>query len=147
MKQIVLISGKQGSGKTTLCSELQKLIHKKPKTGYRFFNFADVIYDIHNFALGRLSTYGFKRDIVKDGKLLQLLGTEWGRDSIDKDIWCKVLRGKIERDYDSFCSGFDRVVYLVGDCRFRNEFDSFPESLRVRLHCPEIVRKSRCSAN
>jgi hypothetical protein len=34
---------------------------------------------------------------------------------------------------------------VIGDCRFENEFDAFPHALRVRLGCPEEVRKSRCS--
>jgi hypothetical protein len=39
----------------------------------------------------------------------------------------------------------DMVLFIVSDCRFRNEFDGFPDAFKVRLECDRDIRKSRCS--
>lgn len=145
-KQIVLISGKQGSGKTTTTEGLIRRIHSKPGWYVKEFRFADAIYQIHNFARGLLRDLGIDRP-EKDGKLLQLLGTEWGRDTIDPDIWVKCCKGAIEKwvkEISVPAYNPERVIAIVSDCRFRNEFEGFPEALRVRLNCPEEIRKERC---
>lgn len=35
-------------------------------------------------------------------------------------------------------------IVIVGDCRFKNEFELMPEALRIRLECNREVRKERC---
>lgn len=145
MKQIVLLSGKQGSGKTTLCNNLFRS-YTKNGTFVRVINFADTIYEIHNFALGVLKRYGIERDIVKDGPLLQLLGTEWARKTISENIWVEITQNRIDQMYQQFKTLYTKQVFVVGDCRFKNELECIPEALRVRLECPKPVRKERCSA-
>lgn len=132
--KIVMISGKQGSGKTTLQMELQ---NRWPGDTMNV-NFADVLYRMHDAVLDVLHCYWPPRDIKKDGPLLQLLGTDWGR-KIDQNIWIKILRKKIE-SYD-----LKNGLIIVGDCRFQNELDGIPEALRVRLECDRETRKARCS--
>jgi hypothetical protein len=143
MTQIILLSGKQGSGKTTLQQDLIRVLHARPGVRCHVVNFADPLYEMHNFCIGKLATLGIKRDIVKDGPLLQLLGTEWGRKTVDENIWVKTLKGQVDRITKMM--GFDRNIFLVGDCRFKNEFYGFPEALRVRLECDRETRKARCS--
>lgn len=141
----VLISGKQGSGKTSLQNALLLAWPKKSGQLASHLNFADVIYEMHDEILKVLHKYWPKRDIVKDGPLLQLLGTEWGRNTIDTDIWVKCLIQKainLNR-FDDTVPG-DRLV-VIGDCRFENEFDGIPQALTIRLEAPVDVRKSRCS--
>jgi hypothetical protein len=141
--KVVLISGKQGAGKTTLQEELaNQWTALTGKLAIRL-NFADVLYAMHDEVLNILHHYWPKRNLVKDGPLLQLIGTEWGRNTIDQDIWVKCLRKKIDIHYKG-CR--EPQLILVGDCRFENEFDAFPEALRVRLECHKDVRKARCSA-
>lgn len=48
---IVLISGKQGSGKTTLTSEIAKELWARHKIVTTEFMFAETIKEIHKFAL------------------------------------------------------------------------------------------------
>jgi predicted AAA+ superfamily ATPase len=145
--RIILLSGKQGAGKSTLQQAIIKEWHheKYRGEGHRAYavNFADIIYEMHDSVLGILHNYWPKRDIAKDGPLLQLLGTEWGRRTIDENIWVKCLRRKIEKQHE--LNKFKSPLFVVGDCRFPNEFDEFPDALRVRVHAPEIVRKARCS--
>lgn len=136
--KIVMLSGQQGSGKTTVQKHLINYL------GQRGFyatsvNFADIIYEMHDSVLDILNKHWPKRDMVKDGPLLQLLGTEWGRKTIDEEIWVKCLRNKIDKLKIS--NGY----FIIGDCRFENEFDAFPDALRVRLFADEKVRKARCS--
>jgi GTPase SAR1 family protein len=141
--KIVLISGKMGSGKTTLQRALAEQWYKRKKSGALCLNFADILYEMHDAVLAVLDKYWPKREIAKDGPLLQLLGTDWGRNTIDRDIWVKCLRKKIEAM--SRPDGYGPELVIVGDCRFPNEFDLFPEALRVRLNCDRDTRKSRCS--
>ncbi len=135
MNKLILLSGQQGSGKSTI----QRLL----APFYRPLNFADVIYRIHDFALETVAGHGIQLPSNKDGKLLQLLGTEWGR-SLDKDIWIKILRNQVDHlleDPEQRTGGV-----CIGDCRFENEFDAFPDALRVRLHAPPDVRQKRAQS-
>lgn len=59
-------------------------------------------------------------DFVKDRKLLQWLGTDWGRDSISKTLWVDLWKAGVakvsERDPE--------VVVACDDVRFDNEADA-----------------------
>ena len=138
--KVVLISGKMGSGKTTLQKALSEAWFSKHGTGAVILNFADVLYEIHDEVLKVLYKWWPKRDLVKDGPLLQMLGTDWGRKTIDENIWVKILQIRA-----GVHNARPDALVIVGDCRFENEFDAFPEALRVRLEAPEGVRKERCS--
>lgn len=143
--RLVLISGQQGSGKTTLADGIHNHLMSKGKT-VAHLSFASTIYAIHDFALKQLKECGIERDIKKDGYLLQLLGTEWGRSTINENIWVNCTKGKVEKDRHDFNNLYNRpLIHLISDCRFKNEFDLFPDALRVRLECSEEVRKERCS--
>lgn len=133
---VILISGKQGSGKTTLTKALTKRFNNKT----HIVKFADVLYEIHDFALSKLQEYGIQRDIKKDGPLLQLLGTEWGRQTIDDNIWVKVAQSKV-KNIKNLNSD---LVVIIDDCRFKNELLGFTDALLVRLECPKEIRKPRC---
>lgn len=134
--KIVLLSAKQGGGKTTL----QKLLAERSenKAATYCVNFADILYEMHDAVLAILNRYWPKRDIAKDGPLLQVLGTEWGRRTLGEDVWVKCLQNKIKMLPPE-------SLVIIGDCRFENEFDGFPQALRIRLVAPEQVRKARCS--
>lgn len=147
--KVLLLSGKQGSGKTTIMEELKKRALEQGIVAKNVI-FADTIYRIHDFAIDLLKQRGIERDIVKDGKLLQLLGTEWGRYTVNENIWVDCLKGQIaqlEQEYksthktDGNCSP---RLYIVSDCRFKNEFDGI-DAFKVRLEASREVRKERCS--
>lgn len=147
--RIVLLSGKQGSGKTTLQKALAQEFEREPGTRAVTVNFADVIYEIAGAVDQIIGKYAPQftlqaRGVVKDGPLLQLLGTEWGRGTLDENIWVTCARGKVERVIEENKDASSLLIVL-GDTRFENEFDAFPEALRVRLRCDEPIRKARCS--
>lgn len=142
---IVLISGKQGSGKTATADTLKEKLEDNNITVF-CNKFAAPLYEMHDGVLAVLEKYGIKRDIVKDGPLLQVLGTDWGRNTVDKDIWVKCIQNwyNDKPHPDMFSNG---IVYLIDDMRFKNEFNAFEgdEVLKIRLECSEEVRKARCS--
>lgn len=92
--------GKMRSGKDTAADHLVR------SSGGAIMKFAKPMYDIHDFAVARLGLKGKQR------RLLQLLGTEWGRHTLGEDIWIDQL----EKDLVNYPGS----VY-VSDCRFPNE--------------------------
>lgn len=142
---IVLLSGKQGSGKSTIQRMLKlRWIHETRGDAHDI-NFADVLYQMHDAVLEILHKHIPAREIAKDGPLLQLLGTEWGRNTIDKNVWVEIARRRAELSLKLSNPNFPALV-IIGDCRFENEVDAFPDALSVRLEAPPEVRKKRCSA-
>ena len=135
--KIIMISGKQGSGKTSICNQLLLMAARKNLTGHHMI-FADTIYLIHDYARELLRFRGVPRP-DKDGKLLQLLGTEWGRTLIGEDVWIDCLRGAINNIAPV---PKDSHLFVISDCRFRNEFDGV-DAFKVRLEASEEVRKAR----
>lgn len=136
-----MISGKQGAGKTTASASLVQLAiiaDLIPKQ----FKFADPLYEIHNAAIPILHKYGIRPEtMTKDGELLQVLGTEYGRNKINHDVWAASLRRRI----DAWNSLSDRHIALIDDCRFENEMEMFPDAFKVRLEASEEIRKQRVS--
>jgi hypothetical protein len=141
---IVGISGKQGSGKTTLAKSLISKysgIHLK---------FADPLYKMHEAIRGVLKEFDYEMK-PKDGKLLQLLGTEWGRNTLGQSIWCSLTANKIVNTVLEI-DKWDKAFIVVDDARFENELDLFKalkeihpdwNVLTIRLECPETQREGR----
>lgn len=132
-KLVVLISGKQGSGKTTLASQLHSKLNSNTIRTHHT-TFAAPLYEMHHAVLDVLRCRGIKTP-TKDGALLQLLGTEWGRNQYGEDIWVNLVKGEIEMR--------DDTVFIVSDCRFPNEVLSFRDAISIRLECPERIRRER----
>ena len=142
----LLISGKQGSGKTSTGHELKHVMSKKGWS-VEMITFAEVIYRMHDSCNRILQEYGIDRNLVKDGNLLQLLGTEWGRNTISENIWVDCTINKIkalEKLHES--RGDKKLLFIITDARFPNEFDAFSgeNDLRIRLECEKLIRMKRC---
>lgn len=141
----IVISGKQGSGKSTLVEAIGALAAVPEKVAVAEVRFASTIYEIHDFTKAVLRSYGIDCP-DKMGDLLQYLGTDFGRKNFGDDVWVNCLKermAKLEGLYSKM--GFERVIFLVSDCRFQNEFDALKGlATRVRLQCPKEIRKARC---
>lgn len=135
---IILISGKQGSGKSTLANAL---CTKFGPVGAVKTRFAQALYEMHDCCRAILAKYNIDRYEFgkKDGNLLQLLGTEWGRKTIRETVWVETVLNQIR-------NAPKNIVHIIEDCRFRNEFDAFhnvPNVIKIRLNCSEEIRKGR----
>lgn len=125
-KLIALYSSAAGSGKSEVAKALMA-------DGYLPVKFAGPLKDM---ARGLLRSMGFgdftvERMIEGDLKemvipgfatvtprqIMQTLGTDWGREAIDHDLWTKVAAAKIET---LRAQGIDVVV---DDLRFPNEYE------------------------
>lgn len=148
-QHIVQISGKMGSGKTTAAEALRHHLQVTMRQPIQVFQtiYAQTIYDIHDYALEVLKSKGIiERSKDKDGNLLQMLGTKWGRETIDDLIWVKCTQDTVAQAITDFRREQEVAVVVVSDCRFKNEFHAFPGALQVRLECERERRKSRCSS-
>lgn len=139
---IIMLSGKQGAGKSAAADDLQKALEEKGCKVVRY-KFAQPLYDMHEAIYKVAETYGIERHPEgKDGPLLQVLGTEWGRKTKGYDIWINAARAFVRKvQTDGFDCASPSVI--IDDLRFQNEFDAFPGAFRVRLECAEPVRKTR----
>lgn len=144
MTKTILLSGAQGSGKTTIANELLRQLKLLRFDYGGTEKFAETLYELHDYMLNRMAGLTGEKRIKKDGPLLQFLGTDWGRSRYGDNVWCDILKRKIETKLNP--QDTSRHLIIIDDCRFENEFDTFPEALRVRLEAPEKVRKLRCSA-
>lgn len=137
--KVIMVSGKQGAGKSSLCDSLGEVLAAQ---GYDIVRkrFASVLYEMHDAVLDIARRYGITvKD--KDGPLLQLIGTEWGRKTIDENMWVNCLQN-VYKSFQKHIS--DRpFILLVEDLRFINEFEGFPDAVRIRLTCPRDIRRER----
>jgi len=136
MKRIINVSGKMGSGKTTT---LNKIVDKLESLGvpYKKIKFADPLYEMHNYILEYMESYGLKYNGVKHGPLLQYMGTEFGRNTYGDNVWVDIARNKIENLPKN-------TIAIIDDMRFKNEFEAFSDALKIRLEADKEIRKARC---
>lgn len=100
--KIALIA-KAGSGKNTVCDMLSSL-----NTNFKEYKFAAKLYEAQ-YAIQNV--LGLPN--VKEGVLLQFLGTEYGRACHGEDFWIKKLKKSLkETDFP-----------IITDCRFKDELN------------------------
>lgn len=143
MTKIVMISAKQGGGKTALANELLRTYKTAQFDFAGVYKFAATLYELHDYLLNKMETLTGEPRVEKDGDLLQLLGTEWGRKKFGANVWASILRHEVRK-----AAGYNGVhkLIVIDDCRFTNEFNILPEAYRVRLDAPEAVRKLRATS-
>lgn len=83
-------------------------------SGGHVLKFADPLYEMQKeiYRIARLP----HPEGTKDRLLLQIIGTAWGRNTIDKNIWINVMDAKITEMSNT------SNMYIT-DVRFPNEFD------------------------
>lgn len=161
MQTIIMISAKQGGGKSSVTDELMrpyiermKLLKEKKIAGapawanlpFDFVGvhkFAKELYALSHVVQNRMQTLTGIPPIEKDGDLLQLLGN-WARKRYGADVWVNCLVKELGGLKSAMPEAFQSARgAFIDDCRFENEFNAFPSALRIRLECPEDVRKAR----
>lgn len=117
--KLIAFSGAMGSGKSTAIKMLGQLYDG----GTVNVKFAQPLYDIQEAIYDRISiAYQRPEDFVKDRKLLQWLGTDWGR-SIDERLWVRLWK-------DAVCDPknvYADAIITCDDCRFDNEAKAVKE--------------------
>lgn len=134
-KVIIVLSGKQGAGKTTLAAMLVTLLAQVFGQFPAVIKFADPLYQMHEYLLNFMERMTGVPRAAKDGTLLQLLGTEWGRKQLGDSVWIDIARKRIADSTNN--------VFIIDDCRFQNELDLFKDAIKIRLTAPEQIREVR----
>lgn len=123
---IIGFSGKMGVGKSTAIEVL------RASTGRPVFlvKFAQPLYDIQEAVYDRVApVYKRPEYFVKDRKLLQWMGTEWGRDSISKTLWVDLWSARATQIWAENPS----AIVACDDVRFDNEAET------IRRHGGRVV--------
>ena len=145
---IVLISGCQGSGKTTTSTRLIEELRYRGAIAHSI-KFAEIIYKMHDAVVAVGVEYGIPM-LKKESTLLQYLGTDFGRNTKGEDVWVNAVCHKILSIIESYPTATS-CFFVIDDCRFTNEFHGFDgieeegivNILRVRLEATEEERKAR----
>ena len=145
---VVLISGKQGSGKTTLANGIFNHFLNSDSVWLFNMKFADPLYEMHRAIMRILNDYGVKDTGRTDGNLLQVLGTEWGRKTRGYDFWVDIAKWRISKLTDKPSLWPKHRILLIDDARFPNEIDFMDgvpgvEVLKIRLEAAEHTRRVR----
>lgn len=112
MSKLIGLSGGMGVGKSCAVETLTLV----SSTAIKLVKFAQPLYDIQEFIYDRISgVYTRPESFIKDRKLLQWLGTDWGRDSISKTLWMDVWKADAEL---ALAKGY---TVVSDDVRFDNE--------------------------
>lgn len=138
MKTVIMISGKQGSGKSTLSKNLARTLSVGELKTVELLKFAGPLYEMQEAVRSVAKTYGIAMP-EKDGLLLQWLGTEWGRNVRGTEVWVNALKYKAENSRAD--------IVIIDDCRFENELNAFDNTraqvIKIRLFAENTVRKLR----
>jgi phosphomevalonate kinase len=132
------ISGKMGSGKDYIIENyLKPYIETKLNKKCLILSFADMIkinLMVHNnIQLNEL--YGKKTNTIR--KLLQIQGTEKGRNVFGEDIWIKYVKSFAELHMSR---GID--IILIPDVRFINEYNFIKNNgIVIRIEAPNRNEK------
>lgn len=118
---LIAFTAKMGAGKSTAVDYLRATFsgehHFTPVLNVKF---AQPLYDMQEYIYGRVSSvHKLPEDFVKDRKLLQWLGTEWGR-SLSETIWVDLWKARVK----SLMVDSPRSIIVCDDVRFDNEADA-----------------------
>jgi dephospho-CoA kinase len=112
--KIIALTGSMGSGKSTAVQHFKELYLQKQ---VNVFKFAEPLYQIQEFAYRTIQKVYPKPDnFIKDRKLLQWLGTQWGRE-LDQNLWVNLWRAEVTYAQENY----PQSIALCDDCRFDNE--------------------------
>ena len=109
------IHGPAGSGKTTMARELIGALLNHGNANHTILPFAKPVKDVAR----SMGWNGIKDE--KGRRLLQLIGTECGRECIDWDIWVNWWLAEFNEFMDLAGLTTRRSIVIADDIRFENE--------------------------
>lgn len=112
MVQLIGLNGNMGVGKSEAIKTLSEVAGREVV----LVKFAQPLYDMQEFIYGRVSSVFTRPDtFIKDRKLLQWLGTDWGRETISKNVWVDIWKAEVNKN---LAAG---KLVVCDDVRFDNE--------------------------
>lgn len=137
MHRIIAFTGGMFSGKTSAIQALESALDKRE---VRNIKFAQPLYDIQAYVYQRISQEVPK---PKDRRLLQWLGTEWGRDK-DVNLWVNLWKDEAWYELESSPTS----IVVCDDLRFDNEAQVVKElgGFIVRVEASKEVRAARAES-
>lgn len=138
---IIGFTANMGAGKTTAVEYLRALHSGEHKfKAVSNIKFAQALYDMQEFIYDRISSVYKKPDnFVKDRKLLQWLGTEWGRGSISQTLWIDLWKDRVK-----YCNlSQPRGIIVCDDVRFDNEAETVRSlgGFVVKINCDKTDKR------
>lgn len=130
---VIAFTGSMGSGKSTICN-----IIKSTYPPVKVQKFAQPLYDIQDYIYARCK---LPAPETKDRKLLQWIGTEWGRDTQSKTLWVDLWKQEIKR----ITHMHPETLILCDDVRFEEEAQAVQDvgGLIVKVEATPAIRKKR----
>lgn len=84
-------------------------------------------------------------------ELMQSLGTEWGRNTVQPDFWVNIAQGKLERLLGDrrVASDTPHILAVYDDVRFQNEADMLRgyKGILIRIERPHTATTSDTTTN
>lgn len=114
--RLITFSGGLGCGKSTAIKEIQNWAKGRRVV---LVKFAQPLYDMQEFIYDRIAAVHKRPDgFVKDRKLLQWIGTDWGREK-NVNLWVELWKAEVK----AYLSLPDTIV-VCDDVRFDNEAET-----------------------
>lgn len=112
---LIGFNGNMGVGKSTAIQALKD--HVFPREVH-LVKFAQPLYDMQEFIYRRISSVHTRpASFIKDRKLLQWLGTDWGRDTISQSLWVSIWKAEVQ----AIRERSPGAIIVCDDVRFDNE--------------------------
>jgi dephospho-CoA kinase len=132
MLKILAVTGSMGSGKSTVTGLIKAEICKR--RSWQLVKFAQPMYDMQEYIYDRA---GLTIPKPKDRKLLQWLGSDWGR-SIDVNLWVNIWKANAELELKRS----PNILVMCDDLRFDNEAEMV-KSVGGKILCLEATSTQR----
>lgn len=112
--KLIGFTGKMGSGKSTAIQCIKEIQRHPVYT----LKFAQPLYDMQDYIYGRIESVHRKpASFIKDRKLLQFLGTDWGRQLISPTLWTDLWKAQAQQILNNNTG----LIVVADDIRFDNE--------------------------
>lgn len=136
--RLIGFTGKMGSGKSTAIGCLKEI--QKAVVNVKF---AQPLYDIQEAIYHRIKlVYKRPDDFIKDRKLLQFLGTDWGRNSISTTIWVDLWKEDVK-----YClENYRNSLIVCDDVRFNEEADAIKQLGGIVIQIESAQQRTDTSA-
>lgn len=132
--RVIGICGEMGAGKSAVNAIIRELY-----MGFcPLVKLAEPLYDIQDFIYDRVGLA--RAEGLKDRRLLQWLGTDWGR-AISPDMWVILWKDRVK---ELLLSTYNPLV-VCDDVRFENEAQAVLDmrGILIKVRAPEHMRADR----